>query len=398
MTTSSSHPARPSLLVIASTFPSGPTDGTPAFVRDLAERVAEDFDVTLLVPRVPGSARTEQVGRLKVERFGYFLRRWEDLADGAIIENLRAKPSRWLQVPFFFLFEALALRRLVRRLQPDLLHVHWIVPQGIVASVAAKQVPALLTTLGGDVYALKDPLSRRLKCRAISHARVVTTMNSDMRSRLIELGAAQDSTFVLPMGAQIGQMTQFIGLDRDPRRLLFVGRLVEKKGLGVLLEALRSLPDELPWTLDVVGDGPLRAQLETQAASLGDRVRFLGMAGREDLGRAYATCGLLLMPSVPAASGDQDGLPVTLLEAMSLETPVIASNLPGIDDALDHGGAGRLVPPGDASALAAAIAELLADPAGRRALGKAARVRSADFSVDSIGARYSALLSGILHS
>ena len=396
MTQPSSHPPRPSVLVIASTFPSGPTDGTPAFVRDLAERVADDFDVTVLVPRVAGSLRSEQVGRLRVERFGYFIRRWEDLADGAIIENLRARRSRWLQVPFFFLAETLALRRLVKRMDPDVLHVHWIVPQGIVATVAARKVPALLTTLGGDVYALNDRVSRRLKARAIRHARAVTTMNSDMRSRLVELGAREDSTFVLPMGAQVGEMTQFAGLERDPGRLLFVGRLVEKKGLSVLLDALAQLPPDLSWQLDVIGDGPLRDQLEAKAGRWGDRVRFLGMAGREDLGRAYATCAMLLMPSVPAASGDQDGLPVTLLEAMALETPVIASNLPGIDDALDHGAAGRLVTPNDPGVLAKAISDLLADPAGRAELGAAARVRSADFSVDSIGARYSALLSEIL--
>ena len=397
MTSASSH-ARPRLLVLASTFPSGPTDGTPAFVQDLAERIADDFDVTVLVPRVPGGARSEKIGRLQVERFPYFFRRWEDLADGAIIENLRERRSRWLQVPFFFLAEGFAIRRLVKRLRPDVMHVHWIVPQGVVAMVAAKRVPALLTTLGGDVYALNDPLTRRLKSRAIKNADEVTTMNSDMRARLLALGSREATTHILPMGAQTGQMAQFAGLDRDPRRLLFVGRLVEKKGLVVLLDALDHLPADGDWTLDVVGDGPLRAQLEARARRWGTRVRFLGMARHEDLGRAYATCSMLVLPSVHARSGDQDGLPVTLLEAMALATPVVASDLPGIEDALDHGNAGRLVAPGDAVALATQIAALLADPDERACLGAAAKVRSAEFTVDSIGARYSTLLRGLLRS
>lgn len=127
----------------------------------------------------------------------------------------------------------------------------------------------------------------------------------------------------------------------------------------------------------------------------GDRVTWVGQAGREVLGKAYASTTMLVMPSVPAASGDQDGLPVTLLEAMSLECPVVASDLPGIDDALDRGSCGVLVKPADASALAAAIATLLADPGKRSELGALAKQRSADFTVDSIGARYSALLGEI---
>lgn len=165
----------------------------------------------ILVPRVPGSSATDQFGDLAVSRFRFFPRRWEDLADGAIIENIRAKRSRLLQVPFFFLFEALAVRRMVKQWKPDVMHVHWIVPQGIVAAFAARKVPALLTTLGGDVYALNDPVSKRLKRRALKYATAVTTMNSDMREKLVELGAVPSSTSVLPMGAQIGEMVQFAG-------------------------------------------------------------------------------------------------------------------------------------------------------------------------------------------
>ena len=93
--------SRPRLLVLASTFPTSPDDGTPAFVRDLAAREGEEFDVMVVVPRVPGGSAREVDGMMVVERFRYFPSRWEDLADGAIIENLRARPSRWLQVlPF----------------------------------------------------------------------------------------------------------------------------------------------------------------------------------------------------------------------------------------------------------------------------------------------------------
>src|SRR5690606_6237069 len=89
------------LMVVASTFPGHEDDGTPAFVRDLSSRLSEAFETTVLVPRVPGSQRSEVIGNLRVERFPYFPRRWEDLAHGAILENLRERPLRWLQVPPF---------------------------------------------------------------------------------------------------------------------------------------------------------------------------------------------------------------------------------------------------------------------------------------------------------
>ena len=122
------------LLVLASTYPARAGDGTPAFVRDLAAAESSRYETTVLVPSVPGSVGDEVDGALEVRRFRFFPRRWEDLGDGAILENLRSRKSRWLQVPAFFLAEVLALRRLVRSIQPDVLHVHWLIPQGLALS------------------------------------------------------------------------------------------------------------------------------------------------------------------------------------------------------------------------------------------------------------------------
>ena len=390
--------SRPRLLVLASTFPATADDGTPAFVRDLAAHEATEFDTVVLVPRVPGAPRTESGGAIVVERFRYFPRRWEDLADGAILENLRRRRSRWLQVVPFLVAEAFALRRAVRRHRPDVLHVHWIVPQGIAALLAARSVPWLVTTLGGDVYALKDPVSRRLKRAVLRRAGAVTAMNTDMTARLVAQGAPAGATYVLPMGADVETVRAAgAGVERVPGRILFVGRLVEKKGLAVLLRALRSVtvpPGQLPgapgWSLEVVGDGPLRAELERAAEGL--PVTFLGALSRTELAKAYARSEVVAVPSVTAASGDQDGLPVALLEAMAAGCAVVGSRIAGIDAAVVDGESGVLVPPGDEAALAAALTALLADPDRRAKLGAAARTRADDFSVASIGERYCTLL------
>lgn len=376
--------------MLASTFPAGPDDGTPAFVRDLAAYQAAEFETLVLVPRVPGSARWERVGPLTVQRFRYFPRRWEDLAAGAILENLRSRRSRWLQVLPFVLAEAWALHRAVRRHRPDVLHLHWLLPQGVAALLAGRRVPWLVTTLGGDVYALSDPVSRRLKRAVLRRAAAVTAMNADMSARLVALGAPAAATHVLPMGADVEAVRAGgDGVGRVPGRILVVGRLVEKKGLAVLLDALRRV-DVPGWSLEVVGDGPLRDGLERAAAGL--PVTFRGALPRRELAAAYARSEIVVVPSVQAASGDQDGLPVALLEAMAAGCAVVGSRIAGIDAAVLDGDSGLLVPPGDPAALAATLAELLADPDRRAKLGAAARARSDDFSVAAVGYRYCQLL------
>ena len=384
---------RPRLLVLASTFPAGPDDGTPAFVRDLAVRQAREFETLVLVPRVPGSASTERAGRLTIRRFRYFPRRWENLADGAILENLRRRRGAWPQVPLFVLAEAWALHRAVRTHRPDVLHVHWLLPQGIAALLAGRRLPWLVTTLGGDVYALSDPASLALKRAVLRRAGAVTAMNTDMAARLVALGAPAGATHVLPMGADIAAVRAGgAGVERVPGRILFVGRLVEKKGLAVLLAALRRV-GPAGWSLEVVGDGPLRAEVAAAAAGL--PVRFRGALSRTDLAAAYARSELVVVPSVAAASGDQDGLPVALLEAMAAGCAVVGSRIAGIDAAVLDGDSGVLVPPGDPAALAAALEGLLADPERRAKLGAAAAARAEEFSVEAVGRRYCALLRQI---
>ncbi len=386
---------RPRLLVVASTYPASHNDGTPAFVRDLAAEVSAEFDTMVLVPSVPGAASRERFGSLSVRRFRYFPRRWEDLADGAILENLRARRSRWAQLLPFLIAETWALRQSIADHRPDVVHLHWMIPQGIPALVVARRLPWVVTTLGGDVYALRDPVSQRLKRAVLRRAAAVTTMNADMRRRLVELGAPPEDTHVLPMGVDLAGVRS-VPRAPVPGRLLFVGRLVEKKGLAVLLAALRRLPRELAWSLTVVGDGPLRASLEAAAAGLA--VQFLGQQSRTELYAQYAEAEIVLVPSVPAATGDQDGLPLVLLEAMAAGAAVVGSDLPGINEAVEHGRSGLLVRPADPEALSAALRRLLGDPALRARLGEQARTTADTFSLPAVGVEYRDVLRGAIHA
>lgn len=379
------------ILMLASTFPAEPGDGTPEFIGDLAAELVHDAEVTLLVPRVNGAELSSQYKGVTIRRFRYFPRRWEDLAAGAILENLRSRPSRLLQVIPFVVSEWWATRKLVKSFDPDLVHAHWIIPQGLIARCATQR-PLLLTTLGGDLYALDRFPLRNIMSWVVRGARAVTVMNQDMKQRVEKLGAPEENVRVIPMGADLTGISP-----REPRAqgeqiaLLFVGRLVPKKGVDYLLRALRQLKGRDDWTLTIVGDGPSRDELRKLAEGL--PVNFVGSKNRTELRAIYSRSDILLTPSVPADSGDQDGLPVAMLEAMCAGLPVIASELPGIDEVVKQGINGFLVPPKDEDGIVGALGKLVDDADLREELGTHAKEVAAEHSTSATGDSYKALLS-----
>jgi glycosyltransferase involved in cell wall biosynthesis len=378
-------------LVLASTVPAVAGDATPGFVEDLARGLADRYDVTVLAPRVPASPASRDFPGGRVVRFAYLPRRWERVADGAILENLRSSPALWLQVPALVAAEAVATWRAVHRYRPAVLHAHWLVPQGVVAAVVAPTTPLVVTAHGADVYGLPGAVGRVLRRFVVRRASRLTAANADLMARLIDAGADPSRTAVLPMGVDLAAVSAAIAVvEQVPGRVVVVGRLVEKKGVHVLVAALRTLPPGGSWSLDVVGDGPWRARLEAQADGL--PVRFLGSRDRGSALAAVAAASVVAVPSTTAASGDRDGLPVVLLEAMAAGRAVVASDLPGIGDVVVDGSTGLLVSPGDVAALATALARVLDDASLGERLGSAAALAAAELDTAAAATKYAAVL------
>ena len=374
---------KPNLLVLASTFPAHPNDGTPAFVLDLAKREAKRYSVTVLTPRVKGAAGREVIDGVAVVRYPYFFKRFEDLADGAILDNLKSRRSRWTQVPALVFGLWLALRREVKTLRPAAIHAHWVIPQGLVAALAAPKTPLVVTTHGGDIYALNQKPLLALKRWVFSKATRITTVNRQMRDRLVELGVATEKVSVLPMGVDTTKLMKAKTIDGQ---LLMVGRLVEKKGFGFLFEAMRNYGIGSRITVQIIGDGPMRAELETLAKGL--PVEFMGQLGRAEVLAAIAQSQLMAIPSVTASSGDQEGLPVTLLEGAAAGIAVVASRLPGIDEVIEHEVSGLLVDQRDSGQLADAIERLLDDPKLRLRVASGIAEAAKRFDLEVIGEAY----------
>jgi glycosyltransferase involved in cell wall biosynthesis len=166
--------------------------------------------------------------------------------------------------------------------------------------------------------------------------------------------------------------------DRDdgPDRagVLFVGRLVEKKGVADLLEALSRLPEPLRSVrTTIVGYGPLLKPLRAQADRLGLSVDFLGQQPSREVQRLMAEHLVFCAPSQTARDGDAEGLPMVIVEAARSAMAVVTYAHAGIPEAVHHGRTGLVVPERDVAGLSAALAEVLTDPERARALGRAGR-------------------------
>ena len=254
----------------------------------------------------------------------------------------------------------------LRRAGVQHLHAHFAASSGLHALrlAALLDLPYSVTAHAYDIYASPANLVEKLRGAAFATSGCAYTVE-ELRRRVGPEHASRVHEIV--MGVRPDRLVR---ADPPPhgRALLAVGRLVEKKGFGVLLDALDDLDDV---TLTVVGDGPLRAELEARADPR--RVTFAGAQPPAAVRAHLERTDLLVVPSVIAPDGDRDSMPVVAKEALAMEVPVVASRLAGLPELIAPAH-GRLVAPNDPRALAAAIDELLAlPPTQLAAMGRAGR-------------------------
>ena len=262
------------------------------------------------------------------------------------------------------------------------------------AEVAAVAARLLGVPYGFSVHALdaRKVTPEELRARAAG-ASVVLACNDDVATAVSAVGARPR---LVRHGVDIAAFPATSPPSSVPVVVLAVGRFVEKKGFDTLLAAVAKVERNL--LLRLVGQGPLEGDLVAQARRLGldDRVTVEPPRTHDALPDCYAAADLVVVPSVVDAAGDRDGLPNVVLEAMASGRPVVASDVGAIATGVRDGVTGRLVPPGDADALAASITELIDRPDLRRSYGARARVvAETDFALADRAAEFCAALEGI---
>ncbi|HEX2092013.1 MAG TPA: glycosyltransferase family 4 protein [Longimicrobiaceae bacterium] len=398
-------------LYLVTAYPRDPEDVITPWLVETIRRLGErGVEVEVLAPSYRGLA-TQIVDGVRVHRFRYAPRPWETLThDQTAPDRIRDRPYFLGLVPGYIAAGSLAAARLARSGEFDLVHAFWPLPHGLLGLAAkrASGVPLVSTFFGVELTWMESQLSflAPLLRRIVRGSDAVTVISSYTAERL-RRSVPGVRPVVIPFGATVEPPREPLPLavaNQDPDRpfeLLFVGRLVERKGVHVLLDALGRIDASRPVRLRVVGDGPARGVLEERAERLGvvGRVVFEGFVSTEELAERFAACDAFVLPAVWDAKGDTEGLGVVLLEAMTYGKPVIASAAGGIVDIVRDGCNGFLVPPGDPDALAGAITACMADPDRRRRLGLQGREDvAAGFSwpviVDRLVSLYSAVVVG----
>lgn len=291
-----------------------------------------------------------------------------------------AAPSRF---QLHCLAKAVVLADLVGRAPPPWFHAHFARASASVAMLAAAivGVPFSFTSHGGDLFLAPFDLPRKLRRAAVS-----VTVCDYNRRWIEEQWPGAGRLAVVPCGVDTGSFTRRLPYPADAFHVVAVGRLVPKKGFSDLVEACAALRGQKPdFRCTLAGDGPLRAELSdaVERHGLSGQVSLVGSLPPRDVRALLETASVLCLPAVVAADGDRDSQPLVLKEAMSMEIPVVATRAVGIPEIVDDR-VGRLVPPSDPAALAAALAELARVPAPERtALGAAGRSRVVEgFSLD----------------
>jgi len=233
-----------------------------------------------------------------------------------------------------------------------------------------------MDAVGSGLFGMIFRLYRALLLKPILFsANVVLTASRDyLASSQAAFIARQARVRETPFGVDVARFHP--GAARGRNEVLFVGGLDRAhyfKGIHVLLEAFARVAQEHPEAvLLIVGDGDLRAEYEARAASLGDRVRFIGRVPDADLPDLYRSAAVHVLPSIDRS----EAFGLVTLEAAASGVPSIVSDLPGVRAVVEPGVTGLRVPPGAAAALSDAILTLLKDPARAETMGRAARDRA----------------------
>lgn len=368
------------ILCVTSSFPRWAGDSTTPFVWHLAQDLQGlGWSVDVLAPHAPDAAITETLGGVRVERFRYLWPEGQQTVcyQGGALVNLRQRPWNRLKLAPLVAAQWAAVARRLATGHYDLLHSHWILPQGFVGMMARPfgRIPHVVTVHGSDLFGLRGALMDTFKRRVLHQADAVTVNSCFTEAAVRQLAPETRGLHRIPMGVAIRLPDAAVHaraseLRRRYRKgqgplLVFVGRLIEEKGPEDLIRAIDFLGNALPdVTALIVGDGPERRALEDLVAQLllTGRIEFPGWIDPSELGAWLAAADCFVGPSRRAPNGGVEAQGLTFIEAMAAGTPVIATRLGGIPDAVIHETTGLLVDERAPEQIAAAVQRLVADP------------------------------------
>lgn len=350
--------------MLSSTYPRWADDSEPSFVHELSRRIANGMDVTVLCPSATSAATVENMDGVRIVRYRYAPKFMETLVhNGGIVNNIRSKPWKIGLLPSFLLSQVVTALWLCVRSRPDVIHAHWVIPQGVVAALVSacfrKEIPFVVTSHGTDLWSFKSRVFKRVKAWVCRSASVVTVVSRALERELKEQVGEFNNIVVAPMGVDLENRFSPSSSNTIPKRqIISVGRLIESKGVEYLVKAIPQVAKKYPDVrVLIVGDGPDRKRLQDLAGEHGvaEFLEFKGTVSHDHLPNLFHSSAVFVAPFI------QEGLGLVCIEALGSGCPVVASDIPAVSDITETSAKIHLVPPMNSRAIANAVCEVLSN-------------------------------------
>lgn len=373
------------ICILTHTYPKFAGDSTAPFMADLAQNYAKLGQQTWVLTPFVKDFKKQRQKNLQVVLYKYI---WPERLhllgySRSMYADVRLWMINYFLEPWMFLAAVWRLWWLIQKEKIDIVHAHWILPNGLIAAVVCRltKTPLVISIPGSDIQvARKNPFFAKMALFAYQTADLVTTNSEDLKQAMVDLGADSKKLEMIVYGidknkmridtSQNVRLRKKLGLNQDDIVVLAVGRLVYKKGFDILIKAMPEILKENPKVKAViVGDGDLRQELIDLSRKLKVRknVLFAGRVRYDKLLYLYNLADIFVMPSV---SPPADGLNVCVVDAMVCGKPIVATNIAGNPLVVKDGVNGLLIPQKRPELLALAILKLASSESLRRKYGK----------------------------
>ncbi|MCK5211440.1 glycosyltransferase family 4 protein [Candidatus Parcubacteria bacterium] len=373
-----------SILMTTSTLNRWNQDNELSIVFDIAAHLKKykNIQITILAPHFFGAKKEEVAAGVRIFRFQYFFARLQTLCyQGGMLPNIKRNKLNIFLLPFFAFFHLLALHQAIRKIRPQIIHAHWLMPQGFLAllykKVFRQDFKIICTSHGIDVFSLRGKCFVCLKQWLVKNLDGLTAVSEALKSELIRNYKA-DKVRVIHNAVNIENFTpETRQRNNIPRpALIFVGRLVEKKGVEYIIKAMPQIIKSYPAChLEIIGDGPKKQSLQklSQTVSSESNIKFLGSVSHNNIPKYLAASDIFIGPSIVAKNLDTEGFGVVFIEAMACGLPIITTAVGGITDIIKNNENGFIVETKNEQAIADVVIKLLRDESLRVRLGQAGR-------------------------
>ncbi len=334
------------------------------------------MEIIILSPHYPGARKQEIMENIKIYRFQYFITKYEKLCyNNGILSNIKKKWSLSLLVPFFVFFQIIYLKKIIKKEKINIIHAHWIIPQGSIAvlykKLFNKKIKIICTSHGTDILGLKNPLFKKIKKYTIKNIDYIVTVSKTLFDKINKIGNKPKTQIISNVintrifHSGINTLSLKKKYKINSFCLLFVGRVIKEKGTEELVKAMPKILKIFPKTkLLIIGSGNKLNYLQklTKNLKISSKVLFLKTVPNRQLPSFYNLADIFILPS------HSEGQSLVCLEAMACQTAVIAAKSGALPEIIKHNFTGILIEKNTPSHISRAVINLLKNNSKRKLL------------------------------